>query len=694
MNPLHPNPSVLFPVFKTLSWFREETNIYSEIAVKIFSKLGASDLCRAEGVCQEWKQLIQASNLWKKLYFQEASKVSSSEKESAIGTLPSEILLKIFSFLPVKELVFSQQVCKSWYELGAETALWKCLLGKTYPTLSAIPETMKISPKDLIVAQYNIEANRVQIIDLLPMALEKGHNKNSQAAFSSNGKHVIIFNNDLPTLPWDIARDIVSLWDANTGKCLQVWEGITWSKDLFISSGSQWLIINRSKSISLWNANTGECLKAIEEDPLGTEVFFSPNKEWLVTWGSSICLWDAKTGECLQALERRGIEHRSSQTPFSPDGKWLFIDSSKSVSLWDAKTGQCLHTLEKLDKKSLFTRISFSPDSALLVITSNESISLWSANTGACLHIWDEISEVSSVTFSPDSQQIVIDDYEFIRLWDLKTREWVCTFDECGDASIISFSSDGQRLIIENRQSLCLWDVKAGEKLKTLDDKLAAHTRIILFSPDNQRIIADTMDLIRLWDANTGECLQTLEKLEKKEWLAKISFSSNSEKVVIYLIDSIHLWDAQTGKCLKNLEEPGNFKQAFFSPNSQWLVISDPREVQLWDAQTGEYLRPLGKHFGYGGYEPASFSPNGGQLLIGMKVFDYFPAKSGSFQPAESPRNLENEERANNPTEKLVAKESKKRKARSAKSQEDSSTVSAAVEHLPPPHQKKREKGE
>ncbi|KIC75511.1 hypothetical protein DB41_HK00040 [Neochlamydia sp. TUME1] len=690
MNPLRPNPSVLFPVFKTLSWFKEETNIYAEIAAKIFSKLGASDLCRAEGVCQEWKQLIQASNLWKKLYFQKASKASSPEKEFTVGTLPSEMLLKIFSFLPVKELGFSQQVCKSWCELGADTSLWKCLLGKTYPTLSATSDTMKVSPKDILAVQYNIKTNRAQIIDLLPLALEKGHKENAQAAFSQNGKHVIVFNNDII----NSRCEIVSLWDANTGKCLQVWEGITWSRDLFLSSGSQWLIINRSKSTSLWDANTGECLKVLEEDSLGTEVFFSPNKERLVTRGSSIRLWDAKTGECLQTLERRETKDWSSQTPFSPDSQWLAIDSSKSVSLWDAKTGKCLHTLEKPKKESLFTKISFSPDSESLVINSNESISLWNAKAGECLHIWEEYSGGSSVTFSPDSQQIVIDDYEFIRLWDIKTREWVCTLDESADASIISFSSDSQRLIADNGQSLCLWDAKAGKKLKTLDEELEEWAEITLFSPDNQRIIADTLDFIRLWDASTGECLQTLEKPAKKDWDTEISFSSNSEKIVIHLIDSIHLWDAQTGKCLKNLEEPGDFKQAFFSSNSQWLVISDPHDVQLWDAQTGEYLHSLGKHFGYGGHKPASFSPNGGQLLIGMKVFDFFPAKSDSFQPTEPPRNLENEERANNPTEKLVTEESKKRKARSTKSQKDSSNVSALVGHRPPSPQKKRKKGE
>ncbi|BBI16732.1 F-box-like domain-containing protein [Neochlamydia sp. S13] len=691
MNPLRPNPSVLFPVFKTLSWFKEETNVYAEIAAKIFSKLGASDLCRAEGACQEWKQLIQASNLWKKLYFQKASRAFSPEKESTIGKLPSEMLLKIFSFLPVKELGFSQQVCKSWYELGADTALWKCLLGKTYPTLSATSDTMKISPKDLIAAQHNIKTNRAQIIDLLPLALEKGHKENAQAAFSSNGKHVIIFNNDII----NSRCDIVSLWDANTGKCRQVWEGITWSRDLFLFSGSQLLIINRSKSTSLWDANTGECLKALEEDLSDIEVFFSPNKERLVTRGSFIRLWDAKTGECLQALERRETNGWSSQIYFSPDSQWLAINSSKSVSLWDAKTGKYLHTLEKPGKESLFTTISFSPDSQWLAIDSSKSVSLWNANTGECLHIWEEINVPDSVTFSPDSQQIVIDDYEFIRLWDIKTREWVCTLDESGDIPFISFSSDSRRLIVDNRQFLCLWDAKAGKKLKALDEELRGeYAEITLFSPDNQRIIASTKDLIRLWDANTGECLQTLDQRKIKDWVKKISFSSNSEKVVIRFIDSISLWDAQTGKCLKNLEETGDFRQAFFSSNSQWLVISDPHDVQLWDAQTGEYLRTLGKHLGYGGDEPASFSPNGGQLLIGMKVFDFFPAKSDSYQPAESPRNLEKEERANNPTEKLVTEESKKRKARSTKSQEDSSNISAAVEHLPPSPQKKRKKGE
>ncbi|WP_075883920.1 F-box-like domain-containing protein [Candidatus Protochlamydia sp. W-9] len=57
----------IFPAFKELEkkqiFFN--TNVYTKIGIKIFSKLSVKDLKFAKQVCREWKQLISEKNLWK-----------------------------------------------------------------------------------------------------------------------------------------------------------------------------------------------------------------------------------------------------------------------------------------------------------------------------------------------------------------------------------------------------------------------------------------------------------------------------------------------------------------------------------------------------------------------------------------------------------------------------------------------------
>ncbi|NGY95471.1 hypothetical protein NEOC84_001391, partial len=66
----HVHP-LIFPAFTNIEEesisLRRDTSVYAEISLKIFAELNLSDLNQAKLVCRAWKQLIQNSNLWKKL---------------------------------------------------------------------------------------------------------------------------------------------------------------------------------------------------------------------------------------------------------------------------------------------------------------------------------------------------------------------------------------------------------------------------------------------------------------------------------------------------------------------------------------------------------------------------------------------------------------------------------------------------
>ncbi|BBI17799.1 tetratricopeptide repeat protein [Neochlamydia sp. S13] len=86
-------PQYIFPVFKemeeTSTTSEEKTVVYTEIALRIFTRLALQDLCRTELVCKKWKQiihenksqLIERNNLYENFYLQYFKAALRKEKE-------------------------------------------------------------------------------------------------------------------------------------------------------------------------------------------------------------------------------------------------------------------------------------------------------------------------------------------------------------------------------------------------------------------------------------------------------------------------------------------------------------------------------------------------------------------------------------------------------------------------------------
>nr|WP_249274237.1 F-box/WD40 repeat-containing protein [Parachlamydia sp. AcF125] len=610
----------VFPVLEEVERQQKRlpTTAYNEIGIKIFAKLGARDLSQAELVCKEWKELIRGrhSNLGGKFYtlwerfdenrrsvsqnafpLQNSLISSPAEKEEYNNTLPDEIWAHIFSYLGGKDLRSCQQACARWDALTTNYRFWKPLLEKSFPLLAVVSEKLKIHPKDQLTAQANIIAyagnklDCVKIMDFTFLAMEKGHQEDVQARFSPNGKQIII-SSDFHTLN----SGIISLWDVNTRKCL----------------------LEESSSYGRVGAS------------------FSPDSQRLVTFspdrqdvGKTIRLWDPNTGECLKTL---GKEVNIQTACFSPDSQRLVIhDGSKSISLWDAKSGERLLALEENLSWSDDASFSFSPNSQRLLIYDYEFASLWDANTGKCLHTWEEGITGVAATFSPDSQQIAMARVDFICLWDANTGERLHTLTENDTDSELRlfFSPDSQRLIIDNG-GLSLWDAKIGTRLITWNNENwydVTSLKTISFSPNSQRLVihshsGERLESIIFLDANTGGCLHREEGPKGFKTFNGAFFSPNGQKLVITSPRALQIWDGQTGEAQYYISVP-KFRKAFFSLSSTCLVISDSHAVYLWG---GGGRRIVGK---YSACRSVSFSPNGGQLLVGLKIFDFFPAKEG-----------------------------------------------------------------
>ncbi|WP_039360904.1 F-box/WD repeat-containing protein [Candidatus Protochlamydia amoebophila] len=674
----------IFPAFKELEkkQISSNTEAYTEIGIKIFSKLSIKDLGSAEQVCREWKQLISGKNVWKiklKQLFLEKNLAKNSiehlDEQQSIENLSDEIHLHIFSFLSFQDLATVRRVSKQWHSKASDESLWNLFLEKIFPLLSCASKEMEIHPRNQLMAQANIKTKRVQnTIDLKAAALEKGHKQYAHTSFSPNGQRVIITSNEG-----------ISLWDTQTGKFLQVLEvrggeGAPCPNVRFSPNGERIVSsFGKSKSCRLWDATTGKCVQTLEES--WCRVYFSPNSQQLVTISrTSARLWDAQTGKCLQFLGDNPSFNEF--IPFSSDSQRIISNDGTSVCLWNAQTGNRLQTLENI--KLLAT--SFSPDSQQLAICDTLSIRLFDARTGECLQtLENDCSSDSKIFFSPDSQRIITNNGKFVRLWDVQTGKSLKTFEKSSEYPPTTFmttffSPNSQRIITTNGGTVRLWNARTGKHLKDLEkSKWSVEVK---FSPNSQRIVTASCKFFRLFDAQTGKCLQ--QKPEEDRFSVTAVFSADSQRLITYHTQSI-LWDTQTGKRLKTWEEEEAHQVDFF-PNSKWIITDNGKFVRLWDATTGKHLHILENRLEFQGitFSPDNkrvlVSPNGGQLLIDMKIFDYFPSKKEDF------------EEINSLTQELTGRELKKRKVISVKDKEDISKISHKSQRNPSFSKKKRKK--
>ncbi|KIC76620.1 hypothetical protein DB41_FH00010, partial [Neochlamydia sp. TUME1] len=83
----------IFTAFKKLAKEKpyRELGPYEEISLKIFKELGQQDLSNARSVCKEWKQLIEETEEWKKIYSRifERKKLEENQNTGDISSLLS-----------------------------------------------------------------------------------------------------------------------------------------------------------------------------------------------------------------------------------------------------------------------------------------------------------------------------------------------------------------------------------------------------------------------------------------------------------------------------------------------------------------------------------------------------------------------------------------------------------------------------
>ncbi len=395
----------------------------------------------------------------------------------------------------------------------------------------------------------------------------------------------------------------VNLWYVSTGKLWKTLKGsqigivctIAWNPD-----GETLAIAGESSTVSLWNVNTGQCLQLLGGYTRRIwSVAFSSDGNILASAGRDQCikLWQVKTGKCLKVLQ--GYTGRIWSVAFSPDGD-LASSTDRTVQLWDIFNQKCDKTL--YGHSCEVSTVVFCGNKQILASGSYDStIKIWNIDTGECLRtleghtgfVFSLACSPASVVFPEEIGQIIASGSadNTIKLWDIKTGQCLKTLEaHTGWVFSVAWSPDGKILASGSAQgTICLWNTQTWECINMLQGH-ESWVHSVAFSPDSQTLVSGGSDLtVRFWDVKIGNCLKVWPGHTKM--ITSVKFSPLGDTVASACYDlTIKLWDCKTGECLNTIQAHENWILGIaFHPHGKILAsASQDQTVKFWDVETGE----------------------------------------------------------------------------------------------------------
>jgi WD40 repeat protein len=159
--------------------------------------------------------------------------------------------------------------------------------------------------------------------------------------FSADGRRAI-------TAGGDRGDCSVRIWDLETGKCLQVFEGHSDGAycSLLASDGRRAVSGSRDGTVRVWDAETGRCLRVIDAHRTHVQrLAWNKDEERVLSCSIHVRIWDLESARCLQSFEGHTDTIRTAE--WSPDQRLVLSAShDTTVRVWDAASGRCVKVLE------------------------------------------------------------------------------------------------------------------------------------------------------------------------------------------------------------------------------------------------------------------------------------------------------------------------------------------------------------
>ncbi|ORZ07307.1 WD40-repeat-containing domain protein [Lobosporangium transversale] len=532
--------------------------------------------------------------------------------------LPTEITLRILSYLDAKSLCHAAQVCKAWRRLADDDVVWhrmceqhiglkctKCgwglpLLEKKKVRSRRQSEQQRQQQQfqasqdsqdesDLEIHPYVAHslpyqpASTTASLPSPPASLSPteervsyswpGRRRRASSDFENRGRLLKRARNDLRPLSPD-SDDISScptpLFQSPeppakpSGATKRPWKEI-YSERLIVERNWR----KRNCKVREFRGHTDGVMCLQFDDT------------FLITgsYDNTAKVWNIETGECLRTLKGHALCVRALRFD---EAKLITGSMDRTLKIWNYHTGQCIRTLQGHTDGV----VTLDFDSRILASGSVDStIKIWNFATGECSTLKGHTDLVNKVQIYKKTMLFSCSDDTTVKLWDIASRACIRTFTgHVGRVQSLQTSRDALISVLANRRHVRSTSGALSPKLLESGRQSPSYDGT---SSDGEMrtmmpiVVTGGLDnTLKVWNAETGECLNTLFGHEEGVW----SLAFDKLRVVSGSLDkTIKVWDTESGECLYTLPEPEGPVTCVDLGDTRIVGGSANGNVLMWD---------------------------------------------------------------------------------------------------------------
>jgi WD40 repeat protein len=379
---------------------------------------------------------------------------------------------------------------------------------------------------------------------------------------------------------------------------------------------------------------------------------FSPDNKYLAASSSLIRMpgseytpriWQIATGEIIELLPLYEASRFSQGGPisalaFSPDNKLLATSAEDNTTrIWDIDACKEVARMPNMKKDS---KIIFSPDGKYLAIESGKIAGIW-GTTGypATALLNNNNYPKTHVALSPDGRyiattggkatkgftfaniNIVFNDCT-AQIWEISNQSMVAKISHEAALNAIAFSNDSRYLATASSDNTsAIWEIPNGNKYLSVNHDDSVNS--VAFSPDGKVFATASSDrTARLWNTTSGK---ELVSLTHDSAVNTVSFSPSG----IYLatgdeLGNIWILDAKNYRKIAHLTCNVSVLDLAFSPDSEKVAAicgSNPASsisdhiAYVWNVNSRQEIRRITHEEGV---QDVAFSPDGRYIAIAI----------------------------------------------------------------------------
>ncbi len=376
------------------------------------------------------------------------------------------------------------------------------------------------------------------------------------------------------------SRRLIHLWDMNTGKLIQTFEGHTGYVDSldFLADNKHIITSARDGTMRIWSIATGkEVARVSHDNAIFNYLAVTPDGRHVITGGGLKGSSDTKDVEYTGDYDLRlwqlpksvwpenqitlvrkftGLKKFLHHVTYSPDGISVFATDGHTVMEWDRESGQLkkTHRVHPGGNEAIRSIKILPGGQQIVTATVGKGIHVWSLGDGRLLKEFPVIKgnehwHIRDV--SADGRLLLTTGRdEVTRVWDLESGKKLHEFASSSEAGG-AFHPDGKHAAYSKDHTIKLFNLESGKVVwETVVQSGPVNFHDIDISPDGRYLVAGSSGenpIVALLDAKNGRTIQIIPN-ESAIWDG-IEFLPDGKHFIAGCYDkTIRIWETASGK--------------------------------------------------------------------------------------------------------------------------------------------------